>query len=219
MTKLITVDGPSGAGKGTMCQLMANELGWELLDSGAIYRVLGHAAYTRGIDKTDVDALVDVALKLDVRFINGQVILDGEDVTAEIRTEEGGKRASDVAPIPEVRAALLQRQRNFATDAGLVADGRDMGTVVFPDAPLKIYLTASAEARAERRYKQLTEAGVEADLTDILEKVNARDEQDMNRATAPLKPAYDAVTIDSSNMTIDQVMSEMMNLAKQRDLI
>jgi len=219
MTKLITVDGPSGSGKGTMCQLMANELGWELLDSGAIYRVLGHAAYTRGIDKTDIDALVDVALKLDVRFINGQVILDGEDVTAEIRTEEGGKRASDVAPIPEVRAALLQRQRDFATDTGLIADGRDMGTVVFPDAPLKIYLTASAEARAERRFKQLTEAGVEADLADILEKVNARDEQDMNRATAPLKPADDAVTIDSSNMTIDQVMSEMMNLAKQRDLI
>jgi len=219
MTKLITVDGPSGAGKGTMCQLMANELGWELLDSGAIYRVLGHAAYTRGIDKTDIDALVDVALKLDVRFINGQVILDGEDVTAEIRTEEGGKRASDVAPIPEVRAALLQRQRDFATDTGLIADGRDMGTVVFPDASLKIYLTASAEARAERRFKQLTEAGVEADLADILEKVNARDEQDMNRATAPLKPADDAVTIDSSNMTIDQVMSEMMNLAKQRDLI
>lgn len=219
MTKLITIDGPSGAGKGTLSQLIAAELGWPLLDSGAIYRVLGQAAYSRDIEKTDVDSLVEVARHLDVRFANGQVILDGEDVSALIRTEEGGKRASDVASIPEVRAALLQRQRDFATDAGLIADGRDMGTVVFPQAPLKIYLTASAQARAERRYKQLTAAGVECDLAGILEQVNARDEQDMNRATAPLKPANDAVTIDSSNMTVEQVMSEMMSLAKQRDLI
>lgn len=220
---VITIDGPSGSGKGTICQLLARELGWELLDSGALYRLVGLAARHHGVELDNEEALVVLAAHLDVQFVartdnSVQIILEGEEVTDAIRTEVVGKDASIVAAIPEVRDALLERQRAFAEPPGLIADGRDMGTVVFPDAALKIYLDASAEERASRRYNQLINKGLGASLQAILEDIQARDDRDMNRAVAPLKPAADAVILDTTTMSIKEVLAAVMDDARHKGL-
>lgn len=220
---LITVDGPSGSGKGTLCKLLAEKLGWNLLDSGALYRLVGLAAKHHGVAVDDVDALVVLAAHLDVQFVAEKdkdliIILEGEEVTNAIRTEEVGSLASKVAAIPAVREALLERQRAFAEAPGLIADGRDMGTVVFPNAPLKIYLDASAEERAHRRYNQLISKGANASLQTILEDIQARDARDMNRAVAPLKPASDAVILDSTQLSIDDVLAAVLEHARHTGL-
>jgi cytidylate kinase len=220
---VITVDGPSGSGKGTICQLLARELGWALLDSGALYRLVGLAADHHGVELDDEEALVVLAAHLDVQFVarddeGVQVILEGEEVTDAIRAEAVGNDASIVAAIPAVRDALLERQRAFAEMPGLIADGRDMGTVVFPEATLKIYLDASAEERASRRYNQLINKGVGASLQAILEDIQARDDRDMNRAVAPLKPAADAVILDTTTMSINEVLAAVMDDARHKGL-
>ncbi len=215
---VITIDGPSGVGKGTVMLRLAHFLGWHTLDSGAIYRVLALAALKHQIALDDVAGLVKLAAELDVVFqaapdLSGvQVILEKTDVTSTLRTEATGEAASQVAVIPEVRAALLQRQRDFQQAPGLVADGRDMGTVVFPEAALKIFLTASAEERAKRRYKQLKEKGIDANLTNLVKEISTRDQRDRERATAPLKPAADATQIDTTELSIDAVMAQLMTL-------
>lgn len=220
---IITVDGPSGSGKGTLCKLLAEGLGWSLLDSGALYRLVGLAAQHHGIAMDDEAALVVMAAHLDVQFVaeTGQelkIILEGEEVTTTIRTEQVGALASQVASIAAVRDALLERQRAFAESPGLIADGRDMGTVVFPDAVLKVYLDASAEERAQRRYNQLINKGVGASLQTILKDIQARDARDMNRSIAPLKPASDAVILDSTVLTIDEVLAAVMEHARHKGL-
>lgn len=215
---VITVDGPSGSGKGTVCRLLAQKLGWDVLDSGAIYRVLSLAALHHQIALDDEEALVPLAANLDVQFLvdsqasAGKVILEGEDVTTTIRNEEVGAAASKVAALPRVREALLRRQRAFRTENGLIADGRDMGTVVFPDAPLKIYLTASAQERARRRFVELNARGLDVTLNGLLEDIQARDERDMNRAVAPLVPADDAIELDTSELNAEQVFDKVINL-------
>jgi cytidylate kinase len=222
---VIALDGPSGSGKGTLAGLLANRLGWNLLDSGAIYRLLAHGAGKRGIDLADEAALVELAGQLDVQFVPGQpgqeqvTLLDGEDVTRAIRTEQAGAGASRVASLPAVRAALLDRQRAFRAAPGLIADGRDMGTVVFPDAPLKIFLTASVEERARRRYLQLKEKGEAVNLAGLFEEIRARDERDTQRATAPLKPADDALLLDSTELSIEQVLERILGEAAARGLV
>ncbi|HLT04112.1 MAG TPA: (d)CMP kinase [Pseudomonas sp.] len=222
---VITLDGPSGSGKGTLAGLLAHRLGWNLLDSGAIYRLLAHGAGKAGIDLTDEAALVELAARLDVQFVPGQpgqeqvTLLDGEDVTRAIRTEQAGAGASKVAALPAVRAALLDRQRAFRAAPGLIADGRDMGTVVFPDAPLKIFLTASVEERARRRYLQLKEKGEAVNLAGLFEEIRARDERDTQRATAPLKPADDAQLLDSTELSIEQVLEKILGEAAARGLV
>ena len=218
---MITIDGPSGSGKGTIAQRLAEQLGWHLLDSGAIYRVLALAALHHGVALDDEEGLVPLAAHLDVQFVTNsqkqiRTILEGEDVSGSIRTEEVGAAASKVAAYPRVREALLRRQRAFRQLPGLVADGRDMGTVVFPEAPVKIFLTATAEERANRRYLQLQSAGASANLAQILADVQARDDRDMNRATAPLRPAEDAKVIDSSALSIDEVLSVILAYASER---
>jgi len=220
---VIAVDGPSGSGKGTICKLLAQRLGWHLLDSGALYRLTALAARHHGVAQHDTEALVVLAAHLDVQFLAGegeesQIILEGEEVTHAIRTEEVGADASVIAAQGPVRDALLSRQRDFAQAPGLVADGRDMGTVVFPDAALKIYLDASAEERAKRRHKQLIGKGVGASLEGILKDIRARDARDMNRAVAPLKPAPDAIILDSTRMTIDEVLLAVLDEARHRGL-
>ncbi|MFU2508814.1 (d)CMP kinase [Pseudoalteromonas sp. ASV78] len=215
---VITVDGPSGSGKGTVCRLLAEKLGWDVLDSGAIYRVLALAALHHQIALDNEEALVPLAANLDVQFLvdsqanTGKVILEGEDVSTTIRNEEVGGAASKVAALPRVREALLRRQRAFRTENGLIADGRDMGTVVFPDAPLKIYLTASAEERARRRFVELNERGLGVTLSGLLEDIQARDDRDMNRAVAPLVPADDAIELDTSELNAQQVFDKVMTL-------
>jgi cytidylate kinase len=214
---VITIDGPSGSGKGTIARRVAERLGWHLLDSGALYRLVGLAALHRGISTDDHAACGQVAADLDVRFGSDaqgheQIWLAGEEVSAAIRTEAAGDRASQVAAIPAVRDALLDRQRRFAEPPGLVADGRDMGTVVFPYSPLKIYLTASAEERARRRHKQLKDKGIDVSLAALSREVAERDQRDSSRAIAPLKPAADAVTIDSTSMPIDAVVEKVLAL-------
>lgn len=211
--QVLTIDGPSGSGKGTVARLLAKKLGWHMLDSGALYRLTALAAQRRGIGLDDADAVAEVARNLDVRFEGDEetrVLLDGEDVTLTIRSEAAGAAASTVAAHPAVREALLDRQRRFAQPPGLVADGRDMGTVVFPEAPVKIYLDASAEVRGERRYKQLNEKGLGANLIQIIDDIRQRDQRDMQRPVAPLKPADDAYVIDSSGLTVEQVLAECL---------
>lgn len=215
---VITVDGPSGSGKGTLCALLAKQLGWNLLDSGALYRLLAFAAGNHGIDLTNEEALKQLAAHLDVQFIDKRIILEGEEVTDAIRNERIGAGASMVASLPAVRDALLQRQRAFQEMPGLVADGRDMGTVVFTDAPLKVFLTASAEERAQRRYLQLKAKGDDVNLASLLEEIRARDERDTQRAVAPLKPAADAIQLDSTELSIEQVLERILREVADRDL-
>ncbi len=215
---VITVDGPSGSGKGTVCALLAKQLGWNLLDSGALYRLLAFAAGNHGIDLTNEEALKQLAAHLDVQFIDKRIILEGEEVTDAIRNEQVGAGASMVASLPAVREALLQRQRAFREAPGLVADGRDMGTVVFTDAPLKVFLTASAEERARRRYLQLKAKGDDVNLASLLDEIRARDERDTQRAVAPLKPAADAIVLDSTELSIEQVLERILSEVADRDL-
>lgn len=218
---VITVDGPGGSGKGTITQLLARKLGWHLLDSGALYRLTALAAERQGVSLDDEPALVRLAANLNVVFEPtppgepAKVLMGNSDVTADIRTETCGNNASKVAVMQPVRNALLQRQRDFRKPPGLVADGRDMGTVVFPDAPVKIFLTASAEERAQRRYSQLKDAGVDVNIDALLEEIRVRDERDMNRAAAPLKPADDAQVIDSTGLGIEEVLVRVMAAAGQ----
>lgn len=217
---VITIDGPSGAGKGTIAQLLASKLGFHILDSGSLYRLTALASLNDQIALEDEDAMRQVAAQLDVVFkptADGlQILLRGEDVSEAIRAEEIGMRASRVAAISAVRDALLQRQRDFKAAPGLVADGRDMGTTVFPDAPLKVFMTASAEERAERRYKQLKAKGINANIAALVADLKARDEQDANRAVSPLKPANDAILLDTTEMSIQQVTEKLLELARQR---
>lgn len=219
LATVITLDGPSGSGKGTIAGLLAARLGWKLLDSGALYRLLAFAAGNHGIDLTNEEALKTLAAHLDVQFVDKRIILEGEEVTDAIRNEQVGAGASMVASLPAVREALLQRQRAFREAPGLVADGRDMGTVVFPDAPLKIFLTASAEERARRRYHQLKGKGEDVSLPSLLDEIRARDERDMQRAVAPLKPALDAIQLDSTEMSIEQVLERILDEVARRDLV
>ncbi|MFW8630945.1 (d)CMP kinase [Vibrio natriegens] len=219
-TPVVTVDGPSGAGKGTLCMLLAKKLGFQLLDSGAIYRVLALAAIHHGVDTESEDALVPLATHLDVQFIAEgdlvKVILEGEDVSGELRKEETGMAASKVAALPRVREALLRRQRAFEAAPGLVADGRDMGTVVFPQAQAKIFLDASAEERANRRLKQLQDKGLDVRFADLLSEIQERDDRDRNRPVAPLRPAEDALVLDSTSMTIDEVVEKALQYIESK---
>ncbi|PVY78406.1 cytidylate kinase [Tamilnaduibacter salinus] len=218
---VITVDGPGGSGKGTVTQMLARKLGYHLLDSGALYRLTALAAMRHGVDLDDEAALTREAQDLNVAFEPtppgepARVLLDGVDVTRAIRTEECGDNASRVAVIQSVRDALLQRQRDFRVSPGLVADGRDMGTVVFPDAPVKLFLTASAEERAQRRHRQLLDSGVSVSIDDLLEDIRARDDRDMNRSSAPLKPAGDAQVIDSTGLSIEEVLERALAAASR----
>ncbi|WP_199612002.1 (d)CMP kinase [Flocculibacter collagenilyticus] len=219
---VIAIDGPSGAGKGTVCRLLADKLGWSILDSGAIYRVLALAAVHHNVEPSNEEALVPIAAHLDVQFTtdektgNAKIILEGEDVTNSIRTEEVGAVASKVASLPRVREALLRRQRAFQQSPGLVADGRDMATVVFPHAEVKIFLTASAEERANRRYLELKEKGHDVTLGRLLEDIQQRDERDMNREVAPLKPAEDSLVLDSTELSIDEVLDNLLDVVHEK---
>jgi len=217
---IITIDGPSGAGKGTIAQNVASELGFHILDSGSLYRLTALASLDDGIDLSNETKIAEIALNLAVVFTptdNGlQILLRDEDVSEAIRKEDIGMRASKVAAIPRVRNALLERQRSFSVEPGLVADGRDMGTTVFPQAGLKIFMTASAEERAERRYKQLKEKGINANIAALVKDLKLRDEQDANRAVSPLKPAEDAILLDTTEMGIEEVTQKVLELAKQR---
>ena len=220
---IITIDGPSGSGKGTLAAKLAQHYGFHFLDSGALYRLLGLSLHQKNLlDALDIrlDECVEVATHLNIKFETKDeataIILDGEDVTQTIRTERVGEFASQVAAVPELRKALFDRQRAFILAPGLVADGRDMATSIFPEAEAKIYLTASAESRAERRVKQLQGMGLDVKMNDILANIQSRDQRDMQRAVAPLRPAEDAYQIDSSNLTIDQVFQLMTDYVDQR---
>ena len=218
---VLTIDGPSGSGKGTISRHVARALGWHYLDSGALYRAVGIAAGWNDLDLSDASALVRCTFDTEVDFQDEagdepRVIVNGLDATDELRTETAGAAASAIAAIPEVRAALKDRQRAFRRAPGLVADGRDMGTVIFPDAGFKVFLTASAEERAERRYKQLKEKGVSVTLPGLLREILARDARDANRAVAPLRPAEDAVRIDTTGLSIDIVVERVLALLPAR---
>lgn len=215
---IITIDGPSGAGKGTAARLVAEQLGWHLLDSGAIYRVLAVATLHHQLSIEDEEPLIPIAAHLDVQFEitqegEGKIILEGEDVSKSIRTEEVGAIASKIAAFPRVREALLRRQRAFKVSPGLVADGRDMGTVVFVDAPVKVFLTASAEERAQRRFNQLKENGFDVKIGRLLDDIRQRDERDQTRTVAPLIPAEGALIVDSTDLSIDEVVSKILTFA------
>jgi cytidylate kinase len=220
---VVTVDGPSGSGKGTISRAVAQRVGWHLLDSGALYRLVAYAGVDEGLDPTDVDGHARLAISMQVTFGVGpdggeQVKLAGRDVTQAIRTETAGQGASRVAAWPAVRTALLERQRAFARPPGLVADGRDMGTVVFPGARLKIYLTASADERALRRYKQLKDKGSGVSLSALSREITERDARDSTRAVAPLIPAPDAEVIDSTSLSIEEVVGRVLKLGARRSL-
>lgn len=212
---VLTIDGPSGSGKGTVARAVAKQLGWRFLDSGALYRAVGLAAGWHDLDLSDADALERLARETQVRFEERdggepRVFVDGVDATDELRTETAGAAASAIAALPPVRAALFEKQRAFRQAPGLVADGRDMGTVIFPDAPYKVFLTASAAERAERRYKQLKDKGLAVTLAGLLEEIVARDARDAERTVAPLKPAADAVLIDSTGVPVDTVIERVL---------
>jgi len=212
---VLTIDGPSGAGKGTVSRAVAKKLGWNYLDSGSIYRSLAIAVLKQAVDLADEAAIVNIAQAMMLEFdCNEELIvrLDGVDITSQLGLESTGNAASIVAALPEVRRVLLQKQKDFKQLPGLVADGRDMGTVVFPDAEYKVFLTASAAERAKRRYKQLIEKGNDANLTQITNEIEERDRRDMERKTAPLAMANDALYIDSSDMTLNAVIEEVLNL-------
>ncbi|MGE8546489.1 MAG: (d)CMP kinase [Alcaligenes sp.] len=209
---VITIDGPTASGKGTIAHQVAERLGWHTLDSGALYRLTALSCLRRQVDAKDESEVQRVAADLDIRFQHPRIFLEGEDVTEAIRQEQVGNLASQVAVMPGVRGALLQRQRDFRVAPGLVGDGRDMGTVVFPDAPLKIFLLADAQVRAERRCKQLNEKGISANLASLLADLRARDERDRTRAHAPLVPAQDAHIVDSSRLSIEETVNIVLDL-------
>jgi cytidylate kinase len=221
---VICLDGPGGVGKGTICMLLAESLGWHILDSGSLYRIaalqLSRSFPNIKVESLNIGHAIDILenLAIEYKCVNGllSILLAGEDVTEAIRNEQVGAYASQIAAIPEVRQALLQRQREFLQPPGLIADGRDMGTVVFPDSSLKIYLTATPEERAQRRYKQLKDKGIDVNILDLVEDLRLRDERDMNRTVAPLKPASDAIIIDTTSLTIQQVAEQVMGWVKQR---
>ena len=217
----MTIDGPSGSGKGTVSRAAAKALGWALLDSGALYRLVALAGRQRSVDLADGVSLKRLAQRLDIRFGAGDegeevVWLDGNDVTRAIRTEQAGNDASKVAALPAVRAALLERQRRFAVPPGLVADGRDMGSVVFPQAQIKIFLTASAAERAARRHKQLKEKGVAANLAALSLEIAERDQRDSTRTASPLVVSEDAVLLDTTGMSVDTVVERVLSVARER---
>ena len=223
MAVIITIDGPSGAGKGTISRMLAKKLGFHYLDSGALYRLLGLAAERRKVSTDNTKGLITLAEHMDIRFEttdngNFRALLEGEDVTNIMRTENTALLASEVAKHMNVRAALLKRQQHFAVEPGLIADGRDMGTVVFPHAELKIYLTASTEERAQRRYKELLEKGEDVSLHALIEQVRSRDERDMGRDASPLKPAEGAVQLDTSELSVQDVMDTVLNLTVVKGL-
>ncbi|MCK4870181.1 MAG: (d)CMP kinase [Gammaproteobacteria bacterium] len=220
MIPIIAIDGPSGSGKGTVSRLLAQEFGWHFLDSGSLYRVLAMAVLKYNIDVEDRAVLVALVHDLDIKFVSNAedepiIYLDGENVSAAIRTEECGKMASFIAPIPEVRKALFVRQRAFLQLPGLVADGRDMGTVVFPEAKVKIFLTASHEERARRRYLQLQAKGISVSLRDVLQELVERDARDQKRQVAPLKPAADARLVDTTNVSIKEVVKQVKDYVEE----
>ena len=215
---VLTIDGPSGAGKGSIAQLVAKRLGWHLLDSGALYRLTALSALNNGVSFEDEAGLAEIAGSLNVEFLPSEygepviVLLDGEDVTKRIRTESAGNNASKIAPLALVRSALLQRQKDFASSPGLVADGRDMGTVVFPNAEYKVFMTASAERRADRRYKQLKAKGEDVKIAPLLKEIEERDARDMGRVNAPLKAAKDARVLDTTDSSIEEVYENVLTL-------
>ena len=217
---VLTIDGPSGSGKGTISRLVAEQLGWHLLDSGAIYRAVGYAAGMAGIDLADAEAVTRMAESARIVFRapkdggETRVVVNGHDATDEIRTETAGAAASAIAAWPSVRSALFDKQRSFRKGPGLVADGRDMGTVIFPDAGHKVFLTASADERAERRYKQLKDKGVSVTIDGLLREILARDARDAQRTVAPLRPADDAVLIDTTGLFIDAVVDRVLALVR-----
>ncbi len=228
---VLTIDGPSGSGKGTIVQHVAQKLGWHVLDSGALYRLVAFGAQNNHLSLENEDEIADYAASLDVEFklveadsmqSDGgvsqelQIILEGQVVGAELRTEKTGNAASIVAAMPKVREALFQRQRDFRQAPGLVADGRDMGTAIFPDAKAKVFLTASAEERAQRRYKQLKSKGIDGNLAALLKDINERDERDSSRTASPLKPAADAVIIDTSDLSIEQVVEQVLAICEKQ---
>jgi CMP/dCMP kinase len=217
---IITIDGPSGSGKGTLSQMLAKSLGYHLLDSGALYRLVALDAMQRALNLADAEQMAQLAANLDVYFkleeMHTLIMLSGQDVSGAIRQEAVGMNASIVAAYPQVRAALLERQRTFAELPGLIADGRDMGTMVFPAAPVKVFLTASAEARAGRRYKQLVNKGELVDMNALVEDIQERDMRDTQRSVSPLKPADDALLIDSTELSIEQVFAKIMEHIKTK---
>ena len=221
LAPVITIDGPSGSGKGTIASAVAEKLGFHFLDSGALYRVVALASLNKKLPEDDTRALVELGRTAPIEFKrsssgDSRVELGGQEVTLELRREEVGDRASRIAAIPALRTALLDRQRRWRRMPGLVADGRDMGTVIFPDAILKIYLTASAQIRAERRHKQLINKGMEANIAGLLADIIARDDRDHNREIAPLVPAEDSISIDSTQLTIEEVVTKVLDFAENR---